>query len=226
MPVRQPLPRMVCVAPGVDDATLESLLPILAAELNVKAIELASSGDALVTLDAKPNFRALGRKFGKKTPLAAEAVTTFTSEHLRAFERGEPLVVTVDGETHELVADDLAIIRRASGELVVQEEHGFFAALDTTVTPELKLEGVAREVISRVQRMRKEAGLAVSDRIRLSISGDAPVLEAAEAHRGWIADEVLATELSVGGVPQEHMLARQAIDLDGIRADLALTRDE
>jgi isoleucyl-tRNA synthetase len=226
IPVRQPLPRMVCVAPGVDDATLESLLPILAAELNLKAIELASSGDALVTLDAKPNFRALGRKFGKKTPLAAEAVTTFTSEHLRAFERGEPLVVTVDGETHELVADDLAIIRRASGELVVQEEHGFFAALDTTVTPELKLEGVAREVISRVQRMRKEAGLAVSDRIRLSISGDAPVLEAAEAHRGWIADEVLATELSVGGVPQEHMLARQAIDLDGIRADLALTRDE
>ncbi len=226
IPVRQPLPRVVCVAPDVGEASLAPLLPILAAELNVKAIELASSGDALVTLDAKPNFRALGRKFGKKTPLAAEAVTTFTSEHLRAFERGEPLVVTVDGETHELVADDLTIIRRASGELVVQEEHGFFAALDTTVTPELKLEGVAREVISRVQRMRKEAGLAVSDRIRLFISGDTPVVEAAETHRGWIAEEVLATELAVGATPQEHMMARQALDLDGIHADLALTRDE
>jgi isoleucyl-tRNA synthetase len=132
----------------------------------------------------------------------------------------------VDGETHELALDDLTILRRASGELVVQEEHGFFAALDTTVTPELKLEGVAREVISRVQRMRKEAGLAVSDRIHLTISGDAPVVEAAETHRDWIADEVLATELAVGGAPQEHMLARQAMDLDGIRADLALTRDE
>jgi isoleucyl-tRNA synthetase len=226
IPVRQPLPKMVCVAPGVDVTALESLLPILAAELNVKSIELASSGDALVTLEAKPNFRALGRKFGKKTPLAAEAVTKFTSDHLRAFERGEALVVTVDGETHELVADDLTIIHRASGELVVQEEHGFFAALDVTVTPELRREGVAREVISRVQRMRKEAGLAVSDRIHLFISGDAPVLEAAETQRDWIADEVLATELTVGGVPQEHMLARQTVDLDGIRADLALTRDE
>ena len=226
IPVRQPLPRMVCVAPGVDETSLAPLLPVLAAELNVKAVELASSGDALVTLDAKPNFRALGKKFGKKTPLAAEAVTTFTSDHLRAFERGEPLVVTVDGETHELVPDDLTIIRRASGELVVQEEHGFFAALDVTVTPELKLEGVAREVISRVQRMRKEAGLAVSDRIRLFISGDASVVEAAEAHRGWIADEVLATELTVGDARQEHMLARQTMDLDGIQAVLALTRDE
>ncbi|HET9684746.1 MAG TPA: DUF5915 domain-containing protein, partial [Gemmatimonadaceae bacterium] len=224
--VRQPLPRLVCVAPGVSEGSLAPLLPVLAAELNVKAIELASSGDALVMLEAKPNFRALGKKFGKKTPLAAEAVTRFTSDHLRAFERGEPLVVTVDGESHELAADDLTIVRRASGELVVQEEHGFFAALDITVTPELKSEGLAREVISRVQRMRKEAALEVSDRIRLFISGDVPVLEAAETHRDWIADEVLATELTVGAAPQEHMLARQAVDLDGIRADLALTRDE
>jgi isoleucyl-tRNA synthetase len=74
--------------------------------------------------------------------------------------------------------------------------------------------------------MRRDAGLAVSDRIRLDISGDALVLDAAEAHRGWIADEVLATDLTIGGEPQDHMLARQTVDLDGIRADLALTRDE
>jgi isoleucyl-tRNA synthetase len=90
----------------------------------------------------------------------------------------------------------------------------------------LRLEGVAREVISRVQRMRKEAGLAVSDRIRLFISGADLVVEAAGTHRDWIADEVLATELAVGGAAQEHMLARQIVDLDGIHADLALTRDE
>src|SRR6476659_8807201 len=77
--VRQPLGRMVCVAPGVSDAALRELLPVLAAELNIKSIELATSGDSLVTLEAKPNFRALGKKFGKKTPLAAEAVSKFTS---------------------------------------------------------------------------------------------------------------------------------------------------
>ena len=74
--------------------------------------------------------------------------------------------------------------------------------------------------------MRRDAGLAVSDRIRLNISGDAAVLEAAESHRGWIADEVLATELTIGGEPQDQMLARQTVDLDGIHAGLALTRDE
>jgi isoleucyl-tRNA synthetase len=134
----------------------------------------------------------------------------------------------VDGETHGLELDDLTIIRRASGSLVVQEQHGFFAAIEPALTPALRAEGMAREVISRVQRMRKEAGLAVSDRIRLWISGDAPVREAAETHRGWIAEEVLATALVIGEESRKvgHTLARQSVDLDGIRADLALTKDE
>jgi isoleucyl-tRNA synthetase len=224
--VRQPLARMVCVAPGVTAEQLAPLLSILAAELNIKAIELATSGDALVTLEAKPNFRTLGKKFGSKTKLAAEAVTRFTSEHLRQFEQGRELAVTVDGETHGLDLDDLVIVHRATGSLVVQEQHGFFAAIDPTITPELRREGMARELISRVQRMRKEAGLAVSDRIRLSISSDVPVVEAVEEHRAWIAEEVLATELVIGGEPHGHTLARQTVDLDGIRADLALTKDE
>jgi isoleucyl-tRNA synthetase len=224
--VRQPLGRMVCVAPGVSADAFAQLLPVLASELNVKRIELATSGDALVTLEAKPNFRALGKKFGKKTPLAAAAVQRFTSEHLRAFERGEELLVTVDGETHALDHDDVAIIHRASGELVVEEQGGFFAAIDPTITPELRREGMARELISRVQRMRKEAGLAVSDRIRLHISADASVGQAAESHRAWIAEEVLATELVIGGVPQGHMMARHGMDLDGIHVDLALTKDD
>jgi isoleucyl-tRNA synthetase len=224
--VRQPLSRMVCVAPGIREEGLRELLPVLAAELNIKSIELASSGDTLVTLEAKPNFRALGKKFGKKTPLAAEAVTKFTSEHLRAFVAGGELLVTVDGETHGLDAEDVTILRRASGDLVVQEEHGFFAAIDPAITPALRQEGVARELISRVQRMRKEAGLAVSDRIRLSITGDAEVLAAAAAHQDWIADEVLARAILIGDALQGNTLARQTVDLDGIRADLALTRDD
>ena len=225
--VRQPLGRMVCVAPGVPEGALRDLLPVLTAELNIKSIELATSGDALVTLEAKPNFRTLGKKFGAKTKLAAAAVTRFTSDHLRQFEQGGELVVTVDGETHRLELDDLTIIRRASGSLVVQEQYGFFAAIDPEITHTLRAEGVARELISRVQRMRKEAGLAVSDRIRLWITGDALIRESVEAHRDRIADEVLATAF-VAGEPQhgDKTLARLSVDLDGIRADLALTRDE
>ena len=136
--------------------------------------------------------------------------------------------MTVDGETHGLDAGDVTILRRASGALIVEEERGFFAAIDPALTPELEREGLAREIISRVQRMRKEAGLAVSDRIRLWVGGDDAVIAAAKEHRDWIADEVLATGSTIGsaGPMTQNMLARQSVDLDGIHADLALTKDE
>jgi isoleucyl-tRNA synthetase len=154
-------------------------------------------------------------------------VAAFTSDHLRAFERGEALVVTVDGESHELGVDDLTIIRRASGALTVEEDAGFFVAIDPSVTPELRREGFAREVVSRVQRMRKEAGLAVSDRIRLTVSGGEDVKAVVDAHGAWIAEEVLATELvfSEGTASGEAGKESQAIDLDdGITAFAAITR--
>jgi isoleucyl-tRNA synthetase len=223
--VRQPLSRMVCVAPNVSEAQLAPFVSLLASELNVKRVEFATSGDALVTLEAKPNFRSLGKKFGKNTPLAAQAVAAFTSDELRAFERGEPLVVAVEGESKNLGVDDLTIIRRASGALAVQEDAGFFAALDPTITPELRLEGYARELISRVQRMRKESGFAVSDRIVLTVAGGAEVKAVIDAHSAWIADEVLATELVFAGDGKGSTIVNgSAIDLDGITAYVAITR--
>jgi isoleucyl-tRNA synthetase len=222
--VRQPLSRLVCVAPRVDEATLQDLAPILGAELNVKRVEFVSSGDALVTLEAKPNFRALGKKFGSRTPLAAHAVAAFTGDDLRAFLRGEPVAVTVDAVPHLLSLDDLTIIRRATGDLVVEEEGGFFAAVDPTLTEDLKAEGLARELISRVQRMRKEAGLAVSDRIMLTIAGGQGVRDVLERHGQWIAAEVLAAELVVADELTGNYDATQAVDLDGVTAYVAITK--
>jgi isoleucyl-tRNA synthetase len=222
--VRQPLGRMVCVAADVPEDALLPLVPLLSSELNVKQVEFASSGDALVTLEARPNFRSLGKRFGKKTPLAAQAVAAFDGERLRSFLRGEPLVVSVDGESHELAAEDVTIVRRASGSLVVQEDGGFFAAIDPTVTPELRTEGYARELISRVQRMRKEAGLAVSDRIVLAVEDTPEVRAVVESHGDWIAAEVLAAELVVRddlSSAEEHM---HVVDLGGTTARVAITR--
>ncbi len=222
--VRQPLSRLVCVAPHVDEGKLEQLVPVLAAELNVKRVEFASSGDALVSLEAKPNFRSLGKKFGSRTPLAAQAVTAFSGDELRAFLRGEPLGVTVDGMSHLLTLDDLTIIPRASGDLVVQEEGGFFAAVDPSLTEELKAEGFARELVSRVQRMRKDAGLAVSDRIVLTVAGDPVVRDVLERHGQWIGAEVLAAELVVLNELSGNYDATQTVDLDGVTARVALTK--
>ena len=95
---------------------LTPLIPLLAAELNVKQVEFASSGDALVTLEAKPNFRALGKKFGKKTPLGGAGRCGVHERTARASScAGEPLVVTVEGNRTSSAPDDLTIVRRASG---------------------------------------------------------------------------------------------------------------
>ncbi len=225
--VRHPLSRMVCVAPDVPEPVMAPLIELLANELNVKRVEFATTGDALVTLEAKPNFRTLGKKFGKQTPLAARAVQALTADALRRLLRGEPVAVDAGGETHELDADDVTIVRRASGALVVQEEAGFFAALDPVVTPELRLEGLARELVSRVQRMRKESGLAVSDRIVLYVGGESAVREAVETHGAWIGGEVLA----MGVVWREDGAADDqatmpAVELDGATARIAITKAE
>jgi isoleucyl-tRNA synthetase len=231
--VRQPLARMVCVVPPVAagsgsagnrrEGMLEELSPLLAAELNIKKIEFISSADDLVTLKAKPNFRSLGKKFGKNTPLASEAVQALTSDALREFESGKPLYVSVGNDSHELSAEDLSVVRTASGELVVKEESGYFAALDPVVTRELRLEGIARELVSRVQRLRKELGFAVSDRITLSVGGSAEVQEAVKAFQKWIADEVLAVRVRVGELI-EGTHATHAFDLDGQSVEVALER--
>ncbi len=225
--VRQPLARMVCVLPkhsAAVDAMVHELVPLLAAELNVKSVEFASSADSLVSLEAKPNFRALGTRWGKETPKAAAAVAALSSDMLRAFERGEPVIIGVDGVDHELKADEVTIHRRASGPLEVQEDGARFAAIDTTVTPELRAEGMAREIVSRVQRLRKDTGLAVSDRIRLQIAGPDALRAIAEQHRQWIAGEVLAREMIVTDSLSADPSAI-ALELDGMTAHIALTRD-
>jgi isoleucyl-tRNA synthetase len=231
--VRQPLARMVCVVPlsaagaggagGRGEAMLEELSPLLAAELNIKKIEFISSADDLVTLKARPNFRSLGKKFGKNTPLASEAVLALSSDALREFEAGKPLYVSVGNESRELSAEDLTVVRGASGELVVKEEGGYFAALDPVVTRDLRLEGIARELVSRVQRLRKELGFAVSDRVTLSVGGPAEIQESVKSFQKWIADEVLAVRVTVGG-QIEALHATHAFDLDGQSVEVALER--
>jgi isoleucyl-tRNA synthetase len=225
-----------------------ALSALLAAELNVKQVEFVGSTDALVTLEGRPNFRTLGKAFGKETPVVAEAAAALTQEQLRALAGGGEVTMLVGGTPRLLAPEHVAIIRRAAGAAVVQEHAGFGVALDPDVTPALRQEGWAREVISRLQRLRKEAGLAVSDRIRVRLGAAAEVTAALLVHQGWIADEVLATTLQVveeavaletaPGAEQEGAptpmgaaaqvgtgTASQVADVDGRPVRLALTKD-
>jgi isoleucyl-tRNA synthetase len=227
--VRQPLSKMVCVVPatpvgaGTNTDNLTSLVPLLSGELNVKEVSFLSSADALVSLEAKANFRTLGKKFGKSTPLAAKAIEALSSESLLAFEKGEKLAISVGNDSRELDVDDLTIMRRASGNMIVKEGSGYFAAIDPEVTPDLRMEGLAREVVSKVQRLRKDSGFAVSDRIRVAVSGSDELEAAIRAHSEWIANEVLALGIDVGG-GTEKIHAGQAADIDGQPASIAIER--
>jgi isoleucyl-tRNA synthetase len=143
---------------------------------------------------------------------------------LSAFQRGEPIVISVDGASHVLQQDDLTIVHRAAGDLVVKEEGGYFAAIDPALTPALRAEGLARELVSRIQRLRKDAGFAVSDRIRVQVTGNSEVEEVVRTVGDYIAGEVLAVELIAGGTIAGTPDATQTIDLDGRVVTVALTR--
>jgi len=129
----------------------------------------------------------------------------------------------VENESRELSAEDLTVVRRAAGDLVVKEEAGYFAALDPAVSRDLRLEGLARELVSRIQRFRKESGLAVSDRIHLAVKGDAEIQEAVAAFSKWIADEVLAVDVKVGEKIESNY-ATHTFDLEGQGVTVAIER--
>ena len=200
------------------------MLPLLASELNVKQVEFVASGSALASLEAKANYRSLGKRFGKGTPDAARAVEALGNDALVAFERGETVTVTVDGSAVPLLPDDLTIVRHATGSLLVREEGGLFAALDPTITPELRREGAARELVSKIQQMRKAARFAVSDRVRLDLDGGPEVAAVVAEYGSYIAGEVLANEVTVAGEFAEEADAVQTIELDAETVRIALTR--
>ena len=231
--VRQPLPSLQCVVPG-DAARVSTLAPLLAGELNVKDVQFVMSTDALVTLEARPNFRVLGKKFAGATPQVAAAVSAMDDAKLRELAAGRDVSVTVLDEPRLITPDDVTIVRRAAGAAVVQEDGGFGVALDPTITPVLRAEGLSREIVSRVQRLRREAGLAVSDRIVLAVSGDDEVIAVARTYESHIANEVLATQLIVGldagspfheGTADHSWSARQDGDVDGRAVRIALRKD-
>lgn len=199
--VRQPLARMRAVAPPLSSGVVRLMLD----EINVKSVEFTGSADGFVTLAARPNFRALGQRFGKLTPTAAAAVRELDQESLQAVRDRRSVEVTVGGEAHRLGPDEIDVVEEAVGDWVVRSEGKHVVALDPTVTDELRREGLARELVNRIQRLRRDAGLNVTDRIRLGVAGTEHVRAAALEHESVIARETLAVSVEVtagtGGDP-------------------------
>lgn len=195
--VRQPLRRVEVVIPG--GRTLpDSLIPVLREELNVKSVAFPSETADIVRLHARPDYSRLGPRYGSRTPAVAAAVEQLEGDDARRLREGRTLELTVDGEPAEIRPQDVTVLETGRGEYAVRSERGYMVALDPDLDDELRAEGLAREVVSRVQRFRRDAGLDVDDRIRLGVASDDPVEQALRAHREYVAGETLAREFAVG----------------------------
>jgi isoleucyl-tRNA synthetase len=220
--VRQPLRTLLAVVPGGEELREESLA-VLRDELNVKQVDFLTSGADLVSLSARPNFRALGPRFQKASQAAGAAIRGLGDGALRAFRTGEPVRLSVEGEEVPLEPEWLEIVEEARGEHVVRSEGGFTAALDPTLDPELVSEGVARELVNRIQRLRKDSDLEITDRIRLGVFGPDGISAPAREHRSFIMGEVLAVDMDVGGPGGgEGFRYGTSVDIDGVEVWIGL----
>ena len=146
-------------------------------------------------LRAKANFRSLGKRYGKRTPAVAAAAGRLAADQLRELEQGRPAELELEGERVSYLPEDVVVEREVASDWLVGSDGPFVAALDPTLTEPLRHEGVAREMVNRIQRLRKEAGYVYTDRIALWIQGAGAVADAVRAHADFIQGETLARSL-------------------------------
>jgi isoleucyl-tRNA synthetase len=191
--VRRPLASLRVVTHDAEVArAVSSHTELIASELNVKSVEVVDSGDGLLRLSAKPDYSRLGPRLGARMKEVAAAIARFTPSDIEALLDGRGL--EVGGTT--VTDDDLVIDRQPEPGLAVAAMEDLAVALDLATSPALEAEGLAREFVSKVQQLRRQRQLAVTDRISLDWWTDDPGLAAAvDAHRDYVSAEVLATEL-------------------------------
>jgi isoleucyl-tRNA synthetase len=197
--MRQPLPEAVIVAADRERAAIEHFEDLVTEELNVKAVRYVSEADELGRFELKANYRTLGPRFGKEMPQLAAAVASLDASHVAATLRaGGAVGVNIGGKEHRLGEEDIQLVLQPLDGYQVEAAGTHAVALGLELDDALRQEGLAREIVHAVQGARKDAGLDISDRISLVISGDEAVVAAAKDHEGYLTGEVLATSVAYG----------------------------
>jgi isoleucyl-tRNA synthetase len=217
--VRQPLRRAVIVANDAERAAIEARAGLVTSELNVKELDFVTDESELVSYTAKPNYRALGPRFGKRMPQVAAAVEALDAAHVaRVMADGGEIGINVEGDEHTLGPDEITLALKPLEGYEVEAEAGHAVALQLELDDELRREGLAREIVHAVQNARREAGLEITDRIALGLGGDPELLDAARLHEDYVAGEVLATSV-------EYDVAEGAsLRVDGRDLTIAVSR--
>ncbi len=193
--VRQPLQKIMIPVLNEQEANnFRHVTDLICSEVNVKELELLSDSGILVK-SIKPNFKTIGPKYGKQMKGIAALVQQFGQEDIAQIEQAQVWKGEVDGQTIELILEDFEIQAQDIPGWLVASENGLTVALDISISPELKAEGLARELVNRIQNMRKDLQLEVTDRITVKLDTSEVVKTAALAHQHYICAEVLADAL-------------------------------
>ena len=209
--VKQPLQKLMIPVNAETKARLEAVKALIMNEVNVKEIDFVEGASDIMVKKVKCNFKILGKKFGPLMKQVAGAVASMTQAQIAELESNGKISLTLPGTTQlaEIEAGEVEIFSEDIPGWVVANEGVLTVALDIVVSDELRLEGLARELVSKIQNIRKASGFEISDRITVSLAADGQLADAVKAHHDYICGQVLADSLTV-----VDSLATDATDLE------------
>ena len=193
--VRQPLKKIMVVADKNQREALQLMKDVILEEVNIKELIVLEDDSEIVKKSAKPDFKVLGPKFGKKVNAVANLIRNFDKEQITKLEKNENVIMNIDGEEFIITKNDAEIVSAEIKDWVVESDNGIIVALDTELNENLIAEGLAREFVNRVQNMRKDAGFDVTDKINIDYDGNEVLVNAIKIFTHYIASETLADKV-------------------------------
>ncbi len=219
--VRQPLQKvMIPVLDENQRAEIEAVSDLIKAEVNVKEIVLLDDASGVLVKQIKPNFKALGPRFGKDMGLISKEIQSLSKDQINKLDKEGSLVIVIAGNDVTLTLEDVEITSQDIEGWLVANSNGITVALDITISPELKQEGIARELVNRIQNIRKDSGFEVTDKIKVYLQNNAILQEAVKANEDYIKSETL-TEILVF---EENIADSLEIEFDEIKTRIAITK--
>jgi len=195
--VRQPLQKvMIPILDENQRAEIEAVSDLIKAEVNVKEIELLDDASGVLVKQIKPNFKALGPRFGKDMGLISSEIQKFSQEQINEIDAKGELSLVISGKSIILTSQDVEISSQDIPGWLVANSNGITVALDITISEELKQEGIARELVNRIQNIRKDSGFEVTDKIKVQIQRSGELEQAIKNNESYIKDETLTEELN------------------------------
>jgi isoleucyl-tRNA synthetase len=217
--VRQPLQKiMIPVENEEQKSSILAVANLIKHEVNIKEIQLLEDASDILVKQIKPNFKTLGPKFGKEMKLIANSIRSFTKEDILKIELEGKIPVELDGKMINLELSDVEISSKDIEGWLVANEGAITVALDVTISEELRKEGIARELINRIQNARKDSGLEVTDRIKLTVLNFGDLQEAINDNKEYIMSETLTDEL----VFVDQLIDGLDIEFDTIKSKILI----